>query len=187
MSLVWGGSEAFADFQNPLPVFVGERHVEPGVGVMDAHEERGFAIVVLDQEAISGGLDDVRVVRPARGAGVFALDWGEALGCAQNGIGFAFESVACREENGARLFEIVGGDQRAGGKGGSLPVITALEKEREGCEEERRGGDEEEHSASSEAKGIQRDQEKGGGDKETIQITVREWVPFTASAARCSR
>ena len=42
------GSEAFADFQNPLPVFVGEGHIEPGVGVMDAHEERGFAIVGLD-------------------------------------------------------------------------------------------------------------------------------------------
>ena len=161
-----GGSEAFADFQNPLPVFVGERHVEPSVGVMNAHEERDFSIVVLDQEAISGGLDDVRVVRPARGAGVFALDWGEALGCAQNGIGFAFESIACREENGARLFEIVGGDQRAGGKGGSLPVIAPFEKEREGREQERGGGDEEEHLASSAMKSIDREQENGCGDKE---------------------
>ena len=113
-----GGSQAFADFENPLAVFLGEGHIEPGAAVIDAHEKRGFAIVVLDQKAIGGGLDDVRIMRPARGAGVFALDGGEAVGRAQDGVGFAFESVACREENGTRLLEIVGGDQRAGGKCG---------------------------------------------------------------------
>ena len=161
-----GGSQAFADFENPLAVFLGEGHIEPMVGVLDAHEERCFAVGVFDQEAIGGGLDDVRIMRPARGAGVFALDGGEAVGRAQDGVGFAFESVACREENGTRLFEIVGGDQRAGGKGGSLPVIAPFEKEREGREQERGGGDEEEHLASSAMKSIDREQENGCGDKE---------------------
>ena len=160
------GSKAFADLQNPLPVFVSEGHIKPRVGVMDAHEERCFAIVVLDQKAIGGSLDDVRVMRPARRAGAFALDRGETCGCAQDGVGFALESVAFREENGTRLFEIVGGDQCAGGKGGSLPVIAPFEKEREGREQERGGGDEEEHLASSAMKSIDREQENGCGDKE---------------------
>ena len=140
-----GGSEAFADLQNPLPVFVGEGHIEPMVGVLDAHEERCFAVGVFDQEAIGGGLDDVRVMRPARGARVFALDRGEAVGRAQESVGFALESIACREENGTRLFEIIGRNQRAGGQCGSVPVITAFQKEREGREKECRGGDEKEH------------------------------------------
>ena len=148
------GSEAFADLQNPLPVLVGEGHIKPRIGVMDAHEERCFAIVVLDQKAIGGSLDDVRVMRPARRAGAFALDRGETCGCAQDGVGFALESEAFREENGTRLFEIIGGDQCTDGKCGSLPVIAAFEKEREGREDERGGSDDEKQLASSGAKGI---------------------------------
>ncbi len=67
---------------------------------------------------------DVRVMRPARGAGVFALYRCEAFGRARDGIGFAFESGASRDENGTRLL-IVGGDKPAGGQCGSVPLITA--------------------------------------------------------------
>jgi hypothetical protein len=71
---------------------------------------------------------------------VFAFDGDEACGCLENGVRFAFETVAGGDENGAGAFEVVGCDERGvGGKGHTAAVPLPGEKQNGGDEDEHEG------------------------------------------------
>ena len=102
-------SQPSADSYDPRALVLRKRQIKASAVVIDAHEGRRLPVMFFDEQAISGGLDDVGVVRPERSAGVFAFHRDEeTIRGTDDRIGFAFESIARGYQNGARLLGIVG-------------------------------------------------------------------------------